>query len=58
MRSMLTAVNLAGIPVCDQDVLELARLLREDGFGSTAERVENATTDKFRCSDSRSQSSR
>jgi len=39
---MLTAVILAGIPVLDQDVLELARLLRAEGFESTAERLEDA----------------
>ena len=33
---------LAGIPVRDQDVLELARSLRDAGFDDTAERLENA----------------
>jgi len=31
---------LAGIPVRDQDVLELARLLRDAGFDETAEKLE------------------
>ena len=33
---------LAGIPVRDQDILELARLLRDAGFDETAETVEDA----------------
>ena len=33
---------LAGIPVRDQDALELARLLRVAGFDDTGERLENA----------------
>jgi hypothetical protein len=33
-------VQLAGVPVPDRDVLELARLLREAGFADTAERLE------------------
>lgn len=33
---------LAGIPVRDQDVLELARLLRDGGFDDTAETLEDA----------------
>ena len=33
---------LAGIPVRDQDVLELARLRREASFNETAERLEDA----------------
>jgi len=33
---------LAGIPVADKDVLELARLLREAGFEDVAERLEDA----------------
>jgi hypothetical protein len=33
---------LAGIPVRDQDVLDLARLLRDAGFNETAETVEDA----------------
>jgi hypothetical protein len=33
---------LAGIPVRDQDVLELARLLRDAGFAETAEKLERA----------------
>jgi hypothetical protein len=33
---------LAGIPVRDQDVLELARLLREAGFDEPAEKLERA----------------
>jgi hypothetical protein len=32
---------LAGIPVRDADVLELARLLRDAGFDGTAERLES-----------------
>jgi hypothetical protein len=35
-------MQLAGIPVRDQDVLELARLLRSAGFDETAEWVEVA----------------
>jgi len=34
-------VTLAGIPVRDQDVLELARLLRDAGFDETAEKLED-----------------
>ena len=30
---------LAGLPVRDQDVLELARLLRDAGFDDTAEKL-------------------
>jgi hypothetical protein len=30
-------IRLAGIPVCDEDVLELARLLHEAGFDDTAD---------------------
>jgi hypothetical protein len=33
---------LAGVPVADVDVLELARLVRKAGFDHTAERLENA----------------
>ena len=33
---------LAGIPVPDQKVLDLAGLLRDAGFDETAERLENA----------------
>jgi len=33
---------LAGLPVRDQDVLEIARLVRDAGFDNTAERLENA----------------
>jgi len=33
---------LAGIPVADKDVLELARLLRDAAFVDVAERLENA----------------
>jgi len=33
---------LAGIPVADKNVLELARLLREAGFDDGAERLEGA----------------
>jgi hypothetical protein len=33
---------LAGLPVADQDVLELARLIREAGFDETAETLESA----------------
>ena len=39
---MIACVMLAGLPVRDQDVLELARLLRDVGFDDTAERLENA----------------
>jgi hypothetical protein len=38
----LAAMMLAGTPVRDQDVLELAGLLRDAGFDDTAERLENA----------------
>jgi hypothetical protein len=41
-RSMLDAMRLAGIAVPDQDVLELALLLRKAGFDETAERLEDA----------------
>lgn len=34
-------MQLAGIPVADRDVLELARLLREAGFDATAERLQD-----------------
>jgi len=36
----LTAVILAGTPIRDQDVLELARLLREVAFEPVAEKLE------------------
>jgi len=39
---MLARMMLAGIPVRDADVLELARLLREAGFVDTAEWLEAA----------------
>ena len=39
---MIASMQLAGIPVRDQDVLELARLLREADFETVAERLENA----------------
>jgi len=39
---MLARMMLAGIPVRDADVLELARLLREAGFDATAEWLEAA----------------
>ena len=39
---MIASMMLAGIPVRDQDVLELARLLRETDFEEVAERLENA----------------
>ena len=42
---MLVVMMLAGIPVRDVDVLELARLLREVGFDDVAERLE-ATYDR------------
>ncbi|MDQ3670813.1 MAG: hypothetical protein M3364_00005, partial [Actinomycetota bacterium] len=35
-------MQLAGIPIRDQDVLELARLLRAAGFDDTAARLEDA----------------
>jgi len=35
-------MQLAGLPVRDQDVLELARLLRDAGVDDTAERLEDA----------------
>ena len=35
-------MQLAGIPIRDQDVLELAKLLRSAGFDDTAERLEDA----------------
>ena len=38
----LEVMMLAGIPVRDQDVLELARLLRDADFDETAETLENA----------------
>ena len=34
-------MQLAGIPIADKDVLELARLLRENGFADVAEKLEN-----------------
>ena len=34
-------MQLAGIPIPDADVLELARLLREGGFVDVAEKLEN-----------------
>ena len=37
----LDPMMLAGIPVRDQDVLELARLLRDCGFDDTAEKLED-----------------
>ena len=39
---MIASMMLAGLPVRDQDVLELARLLRDAGFDDVAERLENA----------------
>jgi hypothetical protein len=39
---MLARMMLAGFPVRDADVLELARLLREAGFDATAEWLEAA----------------
>ncbi len=39
---MIASMQLAGIPVRDADVLELARLLREADFEDVAERLENA----------------
>ena len=39
---MLEAMRLAGIAVRDQDVLELALLLRAAGFAGTAGRLEDA----------------
>ena len=39
---MIASMMLAGIPVRDQDVLEIARLLREAGFDDTAGRLEAA----------------
>jgi hypothetical protein len=39
---MLDKMYLAGIPVPDRDVLELARLLREARFDDTAEWLEAA----------------
>ena len=39
---MIDRCNWAGIAVPDQDVLELARLLREAGFNESAERIKNA----------------
>ena len=38
---MLGVMQLAGVPVPDRDVLELARLLREAGFDDTAGRLED-----------------
>ena len=37
---MLGDVHLAGIPIGDADVLELARLLRRSGFVDVAEKLE------------------
>jgi hypothetical protein len=39
---MIASMMLAGISVRDQDVLELAGLLRKGGFRETAETLENA----------------
>jgi hypothetical protein len=39
---MIASWMLAGLPVRDQDVLELARLLRDAGSDNTAERLEDA----------------
>jgi hypothetical protein len=39
---MIAPMQLAGIPIRDQDVLELARLLREADFVDVAEKLENA----------------
>jgi hypothetical protein len=39
---MIASMMLAGIPVRDQDVLEIARLLRGAGFDDTTEQLENA----------------
>jgi len=39
---MIASMMLAGLPVRDQDVLGIARLLREAGFDVTAERLEDA----------------
>ena len=39
---MIASMMLAGIPVRDQDVLEIARLLRGAGFDDTAGRLEDA----------------
>jgi hypothetical protein len=35
-------VQLAGVPVSDRDILELARLLRDASFSDTAEWLEDA----------------
>ena len=39
---MIASMMLAGLPVRDQDVLEIARLLRSVGFEDTAGRLEDA----------------
>jgi hypothetical protein len=39
---MIASMMRAGIPVRDQDVLELARLLRDGAFTDVAEKLENA----------------
>ena len=39
---MIAPMMLAGIPARDQDVLEIARLLRGAGFDDTAEWLEKA----------------
>ncbi len=38
---MIASVMLAGIPVADADVLQLARLLGETGFADTAQALED-----------------
>lgn len=38
----IASVRLAGIPIADRDVLELARNLRDAGFAETAETLEDA----------------
>jgi len=38
----IASVRLAGIPIPNRDVLELARSLRDAGFDETAETLENA----------------
>jgi hypothetical protein len=39
---MIASMMLAGLRVRDQDVFEIARLLRDAGFDDTAERLDEA----------------